>query len=112
MYKYLNMQEAPVVDSVTEDGHIGSRQPWPVIADADGTVYTPSSMLGLRRVFGFQKDVHVQKIDLYWEEAFADPSKAVGMYMVTIDKHDVMAGSMSAVSSAEYLETPEPLPID
>jgi hypothetical protein len=36
-------------------------------------------------VIGFQKDVDVQTIDLYWDAAAADPDQIVGMFPVLID---------------------------
>lgn len=37
------------------------------------------------RVLGFQKDVDVQQVDLWWEEAAADPDQIVGMFAVMLD---------------------------
>lgn len=36
------------------------------------------------RVVGFQKEVDVQKVDLHWHDAAADPQKIVGMFPVML----------------------------
>lgn len=112
MHKYLKIQEAPVTDSITDDGHVGARLPWPVLADAEGIVHIPSSRLGMVRIAGFQRDLAVMRVDLWWQDAFADPSKAVGMYLVAHHKNGSMGVSLSAVDTAEIQEHVAPLPID
>jgi hypothetical protein len=37
------------------------------------------------RVLGFQKDAAVQQVDLWWEQAAADPDQIVGMFAVMLD---------------------------
>jgi hypothetical protein len=112
MHRYLYIQNAPVTDNITDDGTALSKRPWPVVADEDGVVHTPSYALGMRQVFGFQRDLAVQHVDLRFEDAYADPEKAVGMYMVSIDKDGVMGVELSAVDHVSVLETTDPLPLD
>lgn len=37
-------------------------------------------------MIGFQRDLRVNKIDVYWDEVWADPQKAMGLYVVTAIK--------------------------
>lgn len=112
MHKYLHIQEAPITDNITDDGHVGAKLPWPVTADKDGTIVVPSSMLGMRRAVGFARDLAVHQVDVYWADAFADPQKVVGMYLVSLSTNNVMGVSLSAVDSAEMLEHADPLPTE
>lgn len=110
MITYLHIQEAPITDNITNDGHIGARRPWPVVDGEDGSIVVPSSMLGMLRVVGFQKDLAVRQIDIWWEDAFADPSSVIGKYLVATYGEDKMGVSLSAVDSAVLQEHTEPLP--
>lgn len=112
MPKYLKIQETPVIDNVTADGHVGSRLPWPVVADPDGTVVTPSSMLRMDRVVGFRDNVHAEQVDVFWSQAFSDPSGIVGMYMVYMSTDGRMLGNISAVDSAEIVESEHEIPVE
>lgn len=111
MHTYLHMQEAPITDNITADGHVGSRLPWPVIADEDGIVAVPSSRL-MHRVVGFQRDLALQQVDVFWSEAYADPSKVVGMYMVSENHSGKYQCGLSAVDSAELREYTAKLPVE
>jgi hypothetical protein len=103
MHEYLKIQETHLSNGVL---------PWEVIADEDGEVTVPSSLLKMKRVVGFQKDADVQQVDLWWSEAYADPSKAVGMYVVTETTDGKMQHGMSQVTSAEIVDYPQPLPVE
>lgn len=60
--------------------------PYPIHADNKGNVEFPDIHAGtVVRVLGFQQDHDVQQIDLSWADAQKDPSKAVGMYLVSTD---------------------------
>jgi hypothetical protein len=111
MHKYLRIQEAPQTDLITDDGFVGSKLPWPVTADEQGVVTVPCS-IKMRQVVGFVRDLAKQQIDMWWAEAFADPSKIVGTYMVTAwhdGSHNI---GLSAVDTAEFLETEIPIPVE
>lgn len=112
MYKYLHIQEAPITDNITDDGHVGAKLPWPVTADKDGTIVVPSSLLGMRLAVGFAKDLAVHEVNVSWAEAFADPQKVIGMYLVSLSTNEVMGASVSAVDSVEMLEHTAPLPVE
>jgi hypothetical protein len=109
---YLHIQNAPVTDNLTADGTALARKPWPVVADEEGTVHTPSYALGMRRVAGFQRDLAVMRVNVWWDEVFADPQKAVGLYLVTYNDDGGMGVCMSAVDHVSVLETADPLPLD
>ena len=57
------------------------------------------------RVIGFVADPFRQEIDLWWAEAWKDPQKAVGMYVITMDRNGGMATHMTAVESMSVRET-------
>ena len=103
MHQYLKIQET---------NHSNGVLPWAINADEEGTVAVPSSLLKMARVVGFQKDIDVQQIDLWFADAYADPSKAVGMYVVTETTDGKMQHGMSPVASAEIAEYPQPLPVE
>lgn len=103
MHSYLKLQETHHPDGVL---------PWEVIASESGTVVIPSSLLKMKRVVGFQRDIDVQQVDLWFDEAYADPSKAIGMYVVTETTNGTMQQGTSQVISAEIAEYPYPLPVE
>jgi hypothetical protein len=111
-YRYLHIQEAPQTDNITADGHVGARMPWPVTADEDGKITTPSSLLGMVRVVGFQRDLAVMQVDVWWKEVLTDPQKAVGMYLVHTKTDGGMAVSLSAVDTVEVWETEHEIPVE
>jgi hypothetical protein len=112
MPRYLHIQEAPITDNITADGFVGSRLPWAVTAGEDGTITTPSSLLGMARVAGFQRDLAVNRVNVWWDEAFADPQKVVGMYLVHHKTDGGLAVSLSAVDSVEVWETDHEIPVE
>lgn len=103
MHSYLKIQETHHSDGVL---------PWEIIASESATVVVPSSLLKMKRVVGFQRDIDVQQVDLWFADAFADPSKAVGMYVVTETTEGRYQHGMSQVASAEIAEYPYPLPVE
>lgn len=113
MFTYLKIQEAPAIDNITTDGHVGSQLPWPVVADRDDAhVVVPSSMLAMKRVIGFQRDLAVMQVDVWWKDAVADPQQVVGMYVVSehIDGHYRV--NVTAVDSAEIVESEHEIPVE
>lgn len=111
MYTYWKIQQAPITDNITVDGHVGARLPWPVIADREGRVHG-GLLMGLRGVIGFQRDLAVQQVALWWDEAIVDPQQTVGMYMVIYTVEGKTAVQLSAVDSVEVIEMAEPLSLD
>ncbi len=113
MPRYLIIQTAPVIDSISDDGHIGRQKPWPVIAEEEtGLIATPSSALGMVAVVGFQRDLAVHHIDVQWSDVVDDPDRAVNTYLVYTTTDEGMHVSLSAVESASVLTTTDPLPVE
>jgi hypothetical protein len=103
MPTYLKLQESSLPNGVL---------PWAVIGDEEGTVVVPSSLLGMERVVGFQRDADVQQVDLWWRDALADPAQAVGMYVVTTTTDGRMQHGMSPVSTVTLSDYEQPLPVE
>jgi hypothetical protein len=57
---------------VNEEGLISQQDLW------KGSVY---------RVIGFQDVLERHRIDLHWSDAWAEPEKTIGKYVVTSDEH-------------------------
>lgn len=113
MPKYLRIQEAPQTDLITADGVVGSKLPWPVVADCeDAHVVVPSSLLKMKRVVGFQRDLAVMHVDLRWRDAVADPQQAVGMYMVSENTDGTYQVNITAVDTAEIMESAHEIPVE
>jgi hypothetical protein len=82
----IRIQPEPFVDQLTEDGHECTKLPYAFVADETGAIAGQDFWQGIvARVIGFQKDLAVQHIDLFWREVLDDPQRAVGMYLVTSD---------------------------
>lgn len=108
MNTYLHIQEGQLTTGVL---------PWAVTAKVeDAVITTPSSMLGMVRVVGFQKDPDVQQVDLWWGDAVADPSKAEelikGMYVVTRKEDGNYQQGTSPVVSVEVWEVEHEIPVE
>lgn len=101
-YSY-RIQPAERPDAMSSDGHVGYQLPWPVIANADGSVWgAHDHWCGkVTRVIGFQKDHAKQTLDLGWSGFLLDPQQAVGMYLVTSDKNGTWGVHDTAVSTVE-----------
>lgn len=102
------VQTAAFTDQLTSDGHQLTKRPYPIVASEDdgmvrGWVSLPDAPF---RVIGFMRDPAVQQIDLWWADAVKDPSRAVGMYLVTSNKaggwgiHDTAVERFEAIEPA------------
>lgn len=80
----ITLQPSPRVDNIV-DGIEMTQLPYPFHVDADtGDVGRQDFWRGdPARVVGFQKDLAVQRIDLWWRDAVKNPEQVVGMYVVT-----------------------------
>jgi hypothetical protein len=97
---YYTIQPAPHVDHITEDGTELTKLPYPYHTDQDGAIQRQDFWQGNPlRVVGFQKDLSVQQVDLWWKDALKDPQQAVGMYLVTQDKDGNCSSHNTAVES-------------
>ncbi len=85
--KIITVQPSPVVDHITPDGTELTRLPYPYHVAEDGSVQRQDFWRGEpSAIVGFQRRVDVQSVDLYWEDAWKDPQKAVGMYPVLAER--------------------------
>lgn len=101
---FYKIQTAPVIDAISDDGHVGHRLPYPFYVLPDGSVDGQDFWQGkVTRVAGFQRDLARQQVDLTWDDALADVQKAVGMYLVTFDSAGWLGVHDTAVQSVEVL---------
>jgi hypothetical protein len=100
----VKIQTAPFTDHIASDGTPLSKLPYPFYVDPDGGVQRQDVWQGKpKRVVGFQKDLAVQQIDLWWRKALEDPQQAVGMYLVTENADGQFWTHNTAVDSVEVL---------
>lgn len=100
MSAVLRVQPAPRIDNLTSDGYELTQQPYPLFVSKDGSVGRQDFWDGrILRVVGFMRDLAVQRVDLWWKDAYADPQRAVGMYVVATDKDGGMFNLDTAVES-------------
>lgn len=107
MTTIFKIQNAPRVDHITTDGTELTQMPFPFFVGRDGKIGRQDVWNGSPlRVVGFQRDLSVQQIDLWWKAAVEDPSRAVGMYLVTADSRGEFSGHLTAVDSVELVDVP------
>jgi hypothetical protein len=100
MRAYLRVQPAPRIDNLTADGQELTQLPYPLFVDENGLVGRQDIWDGkVFRVLGFQRDLAVQQVDLWWKAAWADPLKAVGMYVVAADRSGDIFNLDTAIES-------------
>lgn len=105
--RILRVQPASRIDNLTADGQEMTQQPYPLFVSEDGSVGRQDFWDGrILRVLGFQRDLAVQQLDLRWAYAWTEPEKAVGMYVVAVDKDGNMFNLDTAVESIT-VEGPE-----
>lgn len=79
--------------------------PYPFHVFEDGSVDRQDFWRGkVARVIGFQADIDVMTVDLFWFDAVKDPQRAVGMYVVTSDDKNKWAAHRSAISDVTVTE--------
>lgn len=101
------LQPSAFTDQLTEDGHQLTKLPYPFFVNEDGSVRRQDVWAGqVVRVVGFQRDLAVQQIDLWWKQAVQEPERAVGMYLVTADSKGDLGSHSTAISSVEVIDTP------
>jgi hypothetical protein len=100
MSRVLRVQPASRIDNLTDDGHEMTQQPYPLFVDGDGQVGRQDFWDGkIFRVLGFQRDLAVQQVDLWWRDAWTEPERAVGMYVVAADRDGNFFNLDTAVES-------------
>lgn len=83
----IEIQPAPYIDHITNDGHECTKLPYPFFVNEDGTIGNQGFWRGEPfRVVGFQRDLAKHQIDVWWDEVAEDPTKAVGLYVVTSNR--------------------------
>lgn len=103
--KLIKLQPSEFVDQI-RDGHEMTKLPYPFYVHEDGSVDNQDLWQGdPARVIGFAADLAVQQVDLWWEDAVADPQRAVGMYIVSVSDKGSMGAHVNAVSSVDVIET-------
>lgn len=101
----IRIQPAARIDNLTADGQELTQLPYPLFVEEDGTVGRQDFWQGrITRVVGFQRDLAVQQVDLWWRDVPDDPERAVGMYIVGADNTGGMFNLDTAVESAEVIE--------
>lgn len=104
MSKIFKIQPSEFIDNMWEGGHVGTKLPYPFFVDEKGMIDGQDFWNGdPYRVIGFQKDLAVHKVNLWWNDAVKDPSQVVGMYLVTANKKGDFGVHQTAVSSIELL---------
>lgn len=100
MTRITKLQPAARIDAISEDGHVGYQLPYPFYVTDDGKIQSQELWNGTPfAVIGFQKDLAVQTIDLWWRDAVLAPAAAVGMYLVTTDKDGTWGVHSTAIES-------------
>lgn len=101
MTRITRIQPAARPDALSEDGHVGYQLPYPFYVTDDGKIENQGFWNGTPlAVIGFQKDLAVQTIDLWWRDAVNNPSAIVGMYLVTTDRDGTWGTHSTAIESA------------
>lgn len=103
--RIVTLQPAEYVDHITEDSRELTRLPYPYHVHQDGSIGRQDFWRGEpKRVVGFTADLAKQQVDLWWHEAFAEPERAVGMYLVTQNEDGNMHTVVNAIAEATVTE--------
>lgn len=105
MSRVLRVQPAEYVDQIV-NGQELTKQPYPYFVEEDGSVQRQDFWQGsVARVVGFQRDLAVQSIDLWWSAAWAsDLPCLTGMYLVTEDADGQWSTHQTAVESVTEVD--------
>jgi hypothetical protein len=102
--KIIEVQLSEWTDHLTDEGQELTKLPYPFFVDETGAVGRQDFWNGIvKMVIGFQKDLAVDTVDLGWNEAYEDPSSAVGMFVVTSDHSGNWSTHLTAVKSMNLL---------
>lgn len=83
----------------------GTRTPYPFHVAEDGTVERQDVWQGdPEAVIGFVANQGDRRLAAYWRDVWADPSRAVGLYVVTRDAEGTWATWPVAIESATAQE--------
>jgi hypothetical protein len=102
--KIIEVQMSEWTDHLTKDWQELTKLPYPFFADEHGMIGRQDFWNGrVLRIVGFQEDLAQEMIDLFWDDAYAEPEKAIGMYVVTENQHGDWVTHMTAVRSMNVL---------
>lgn len=108
--RVIEVQLSGWTDHLTDDGQQLTKLPYPFFADEKGMIGRQDFWNGrVLRVVGFQADLNREMIDLFWDDVYADPGRAIGMYAVTENKRGDWVTHMTAVKSMDVLGEPPKL---
>lgn len=100
----FKIQPSAFTDQI-RDGHQMAKLPYPFFVSENGSVGSQDFWQGDPcKVIGFQKDLAVHRIDLWWKDAVGDPQQAVGMYLVTADDKGGWGVHSTAIDSVQQLD--------
>jgi hypothetical protein len=107
--RLLTVQPSSYTDNLwaSPDGELveGTKLPYPLHVNEAGEVQRQDFWRGdPARIIGFTTAVERRAIDLRWEDAWRDPSRAVGMYVVTADSAGRWGTWQLAIQSVEEVE--------
>lgn len=103
--KVFKIQPSSFTDNISDDGHEQTSLPYPFFVNEDGSIRNQEFWRGsVARVVGFQNDLNVQVIDLWWSQAARNPQAMVNMYLVTADDKNNLASHRTAIMSVEVME--------
>jgi hypothetical protein len=106
--KIITLQPSAITDRLLQDGTELTQLPYPWHVTESGAVLRQEFWQGdPTGIVGFQRDPHVQRVDLWWEDVAADPQRAVGMYPVARDSKGNLSSHLIAIESVSVTETPE-----
>jgi hypothetical protein len=110
--RFVTLQPSARTDHITDDGHELQQLPYPFHVNEHGEILRQDFWRGdPERVIGFQANLHVMNIDLWWLQVWDKPELAVGKYVVTADSEGNWSTHMIAISSAELHGEPEEVPL-
>jgi hypothetical protein len=106
--RVVRIQPDSFIDNLwgtTDEGMVeGRRLPYPFFVTEKGEVLRQDIWAGkVLKVVGFQRDLAKNQIDLWWHEAFVNPDRCLGMYVVTRDRDGGMSVHTTAISEYEVL---------
>lgn len=105
MKVWVTLQPAAYTDNIWAIGDElveGTKLPYPFHVTEDGSIERQDFWRGdVYKVIGFTTSPERRRIDLYWPDVWMEPSKAVGMYLVTTDGAGTWSTHQTAIESAE-----------
>lgn len=97
----ITIQPSARTDHITEDGTELQQLPYPFHVNEVGEIQRQDFWQGkVLRVVGLQRDLARHEIDIWWNEVWAEPDRALNNYVVTLDSEGGMAVHVGAISSA------------